>query len=138
MFGCLKKGIKTISTTRTHMIIAAKFLFLTPLSIRLYSGYKKYLHGQAVAMGMCAAADLAARLTLLHQRDADKIRELVKLYNLPPGVPSDMAAKELINAMEIDKKAKAGRLQFILPESIGSVRIEEDVDREEIARILNA
>jgi 3-dehydroquinate synthetase len=42
-----------------------------------------------------------------------------------------------MSAMSADKKAMAGRLKFVLPESIGKVRIEEDVDRELIQAILS-
>jgi 3-dehydroquinate synthetase len=43
-----------------------------------------------------------------------------------------------MSAMEIDKKAQSGRLRFVLPESIGEVKIVEDVDRKIIKEILEA
>jgi 3-dehydroquinate synthase len=44
----------------------------------------------------------------------------------------------MINAIEIDKKVKAGKIKFILPESIGNVKIEDDVDRELIKQVLSS
>jgi 3-dehydroquinate synthase len=41
-----------------------------------------------------------------------------------------------MDAMEVDKKVKAGKLRFILPEALGIMRIEEDVDREVIREVL--
>jgi len=61
--------------------------------------------------------------------EANRLRELVEMYNLPSRIPDGLNVSEMMNAMEVDKKAKAGKLRFILPESIGMVRIEEDVDR---------
>ena len=66
----------------------------------------------------------------------DKVRELVAMYDLPSEIPSELTPQDLVDAMEIDKKTESGRLKFILPESIGSVRIEDDVDRELIKEVL--
>jgi 3-dehydroquinate synthase len=100
------------------------------------TGYKKLLHGEAVAMGMCAAAELALRMNIFQQSDSGLIKEMVKRYNLPADIPGDIDVREMMNAMEIDKKAKAGKIRFILPEAIGKVRIEDDVDREVIRKVL--
>ncbi len=51
-------------------------------------------------------------------------------------MPDNINISDINNAMEVDKKVKAGRIRFILPESIGKVRIEEGVDREIIKEIL--
>jgi 3-dehydroquinate synthase len=107
-------------------------------AIETVTGYGQFLHGEAVAMGMCAAADLAVRMKIFQRSDAKRIKELVKMYNLPADIPGDLNVRDMINAMEIDKKVKAGKLRFILPEAIGRVRIEEDVDREVIMEALTA
>ncbi len=107
-------------------------------TIETVSGYKRFLHGEAVAMGMCAAADLAVRMKIFRKDEATRLRELVELYNLPSRIPDDLNVSEMMNAMEVDKKIKAGKLRFILPESIGKVRIEEDVDRELIREALQS
>jgi 3-dehydroquinate synthase len=105
-------------------------------AVETVTGYKKLLHGEAVAMGMCAAADLAVNMKMLNPGDAARIRELVEFYSLPGKVPSDLKASEMIEAMAIDKKTRAGKLQFILPESIGHVKIVDDVSREMIQDVL--
>jgi 3-dehydroquinate synthase len=107
-------------------------------AIETVTGYGQFLHGEAVAMGMCAAADLAVRMKIFQRSDAKRIKELVKMYNLPADIPGDLNVRDMINAMEIDKKVKAGKLRFILPEAIGKVRIEEDVDRDVIKEALTA
>jgi 3-dehydroquinate synthase len=107
-------------------------------AIETVTGYRRFLHGEAVAMGMCAAADIAVRMKIFQRSDAKRIKELVKMYNLPADIPGDLNVRDMINAMEIDKKVKAGKLRFILPEAIGKVRIEEDVDRDVIKEALTA
>jgi 3-dehydroquinate synthase len=105
-------------------------------AIETVTGYKKYLHGEAVSIGMVAAADIAVEMGIMKRQEAERIKGLVGMYNLPPTVPDDLNTGDVISAMTIDKKAKAGRLSFILPESIGTVRIEEDVDRKLIKEVL--
>jgi 3-dehydroquinate synthase len=100
------------------------------------TGYRRFLHGEAIALGMCCAADLAVRLGMLLNRDAARIKRLLELYALPVSIPDDIDLSDIINAMEIDKKAQSGRLRFVLPESIGKVKIVEDVDRKTIREAL--
>jgi len=107
-------------------------------AIETVTAYKKYLHGEAVAVGMCAAAYLAVRKKMLRKKDAERIKYLIESYKLPCAMPEDISIDKIMSAMEIDKKVKEGRLTFILPESIGKVRIEEGVDREEIRKVLVA
>lgn len=105
-------------------------------SVETVTGYKEYLHGEAIGIGMCAAADLAVKMGIFMQGEAEEIKEMVEMYKLPGAVPDNLNTEEMISAMEVDKKARAGKLQFILPESIGAVRIENDVDRELIKDII--
>ncbi len=105
-------------------------------AVETVTDYKRYLHGEAVAIGMCLAAGLAVRMNILHKDAAARIKALVEEYELPSGIPEDINIAEIIKAMAIDKKAASGRLRFILPESIGKVRIEDDVERELIKEVL--
>ena len=105
-------------------------------AIETVTGYKKYLHGEAIAIGMCAAAELAVKSDIFTEQETSEIKELIQSYNLPSVIPENLNAADMINAMEIDKKVKAGKIKFILSESIGHVRIEDDVDRELIKEVL--
>jgi 3-dehydroquinate synthase len=100
------------------------------------TGYKRFIHGEAIAIGMCAAADLAVRIGIFKKQDAESIKSLIELYKLPAKIPQGINISEILNAMEVDKKFKAGQMRFILPESIGKVRIEDNVDREIVKEIL--
>jgi 3-dehydroquinate synthase len=105
-------------------------------ALETVTGYKQYLHGEAVATGMVAAAGMAVRMGILEEKEEREIKELVEMYNLPSSIPSHISVQEMMAAMAIDKKAKAGKLSFVLPESIGKVRIEEDVHRDVIREVL--
>ncbi|GBE03491.1 MAG TPA: 3-dehydroquinate synthase [Nitrospirae bacterium] len=105
-------------------------------AVETVTEYKQYLHGEAVAIGMFAAAKLAVRAGMFDQEGVDVIREIIRLYDLPVDMPDDLAVDDIMSAMEIDKKVKAGRLSFILPDSIGRVKIVEDVDRDLIKEVI--
>ncbi len=106
-------------------------------AIETVTGYTRFLHGEAVATGMCAAAELAVRMKIFDKEGAALIREIVELYHLPPDMPGDIGVTDIIAAMEIDKKTEAGKLKFILPESIGRVRIKEDIKKDLIKDVLS-
>lgn len=105
-------------------------------AIETVTGYKRFLHGEAVAMGMCAAADLAVRSGIFQKDAAEELKGLVRMYGLPERIPEDIPVSEIVEAMEVDKKARAGKLRFILPEDIGRVRIAGDVERELIKEVI--
>ena len=107
-------------------------------ALETVTGYTRFLHGEAIAIGMCASARIAVRLGIFKEKDAELIKSLVELYNLPGTIPDDINISDIINAMEIDKKVKAGKIRFILPESVGKVRIEENVNRELLKEVLKS
>ncbi|MDA8388223.1 MAG: 3-dehydroquinate synthase [Nitrospiraceae bacterium] len=87
--------------------------------------YKKYLHGQAVAIGMCAEAELAEKRGLLKPGVRERIKNLLRLYGLPTEIPAGLVdGEQMLKAMLLDKKVRDGRIRMALPEEIGSARIE--------------
>jgi len=106
-------------------------------AVETVTGYSRFLHGEAIAMGMCVASRIAVEMGMLADDDARAIEELIQMYGLPVRVPEDIDRSEIMRAIELDKKARVGRLRFVLPEAIGRVRIVEDVDREMIRMALS-
>ncbi|MFN3740057.1 MAG: 3-dehydroquinate synthase [Thermodesulfovibrionales bacterium] len=105
-------------------------------AIETVTGYRRFLHGEAVAMGMYAEALIASSRGLINISVANEINGLIKLYGLEPSIPVDLSEKDLISSMLLDKKAKAGRIRIVLPERIGKVTVAE-IDKEEILRAIN-
>jgi 3-dehydroquinate synthase len=83
--------------------------------------YRKYLHGEAVGWGMIAASKLGVACEMFPERDAARVIELTARVGPLPEWPS-MSPARLLTAMQADKKTRAGRLRFVLPERIGKVR----------------
>ncbi len=87
--------------------------------------YKKYLHGEAVAIGMCIEAELAEKKGLLKPGIHERIKTLVSSYGLPAEIPAGLIGEEeMFKAMLLDKKVKGGRIRMALPVDIGEARIE--------------
>ena len=90
-------------------------------AIEAATGYTRYLHGEAVALGMLCAARLAHSLDMCDSSCVDRQLELVKRYGLATDLPDDLDREELLSLMWRDKKVQSGKLVFILPDRIGNV-----------------
>lgn len=93
-------------------------------AIETETGYRRYLHGEAVAIGMHFEAALSEKMGLLSKSQVARIKSLLDAYGLPSELPSDIDIDRLINHIKIDKKVEAEDLKLILPERIGKVIIE--------------
>lgn len=105
-------------------------------AIETATGYRRFLHGEAISIGMSAVSGIAIQMGMLSRNDADTIKRALEAYRLPIHLPDDIDIDGVMDAMEIDKKAMAGRLRFIIPESIGDVRIVEVKDKGIIKKAL--
>ena len=97
--------------------------------------YRKYLHGEAVGWGMIAASTLAVSSGILLAKDSGRIISLIARVGPLPAWP-DASVARLIAAMQADKKTRAGRLRFVLPEKIGKVRCGVEADPERLSAVL--
>jgi len=86
--------------------------------------YKRYLHGEAVAIGMLAAARISCRLGLCGDAEYQRIHKLVQRSGLPSEIPADIGGEPLALAMRTDKKARGGAINFVCIEGIGKTRFE--------------
>lgn len=99
-------------------------------------GYGAWLHGEAVAAGMCCASRLAERLGMI---DPDVTRGQVRLlaaFGLPTAPRPGWATDDLLAVMRRDKKAAGGKLRFVLPERLGSVKLVGDVPEALVRDVL--
>jgi 3-dehydroquinate synthase len=92
-------------------------------AIETVTGYSRFHHGEAIAIGMEFAGRLAVRLGLCDAPLVDRQHRLLDQLGLPTRLPPRIDPKRLLAAMELDKKVKGGQLHFILPERLGGVRV---------------
>lgn len=88
--------------------------------------YRAYNHGEAVAMGMVAAAKVANLKRMISQEAVRRIVDLLEKLSLPTEIDR-LPSKKIIQSLAIDKKVRAGKVQFVLPERIGRVAIKDNV-----------
>ncbi len=105
-------------------------------AIETVTGYRRYLHGEAVAIGMVREAELSEALGFLEKGKAAEIKALVDSYGLPSSTDRTLDPTLMLKAMAIDKKTLAGRLSFVLPVDIGRVRIERGVKEDVIKDVI--
>ena len=91
-------------------------------ALETVTGYRRYRHGEAVGIGMVAAAGLASRLGFADKTVVERIRDLVRRAGLPSEISSHPSAS-LIGAMRQDKKVKDRQIHFVLPTQIGKVTV---------------
>ena len=93
-------------------------------------------HGEAVAIGLVFAAELAHGLERIDRRRVDEHRAVVASYGLPADLPAGSDPDELVTLMTRDKKAIAG-LTFVLDGPAG-VEVVPSVDRRAVLAALAA
>jgi 3-dehydroquinate synthase len=99
-------------------------------------GYGGLLHGEAVAVGMGCAARLAAKLGRVDGQFVNRQTALLTAFGLPTVPKGEWRADDLIAVMHRDKKAKAGRMRFVLPARIGEVQLLDDVPESLVRDVL--
>ena len=100
-------------------------------------GYGNWLHGEAVAAGMCMAADLSRRLGWLSGDARARIIALVQKAGLPVKPPADINRRQFLSLMGIDKKVMNGRLRLVLLKAIGISLVTDNFDQTELNNTLN-
>jgi 3-dehydroquinate synthase len=83
------------------------------------------LHGECVAIGMVYEALIAERSGLAEVGIADRIRKVLSHAGLPVARPGNMTPRAILDATRLDKKARAGRVEYALPARIGAM-VEAD------------
>ena len=101
-------------------------------AIEVYGNYKKFSHGEAVAMGMVMATNLSQKILNLEKVEKDKIKHLVQSILTEELLKTEFHPKNLIKLMSADKKKKGDNLNFILLSSIGEAQILSDIEESDI------
>lgn len=100
------------------------------------TAYKKFLHGEAVSIGMVMANELAVKMNLMSEKEALRVKALLERYNLPTSYMID-DVKRFYETFFLDKKSSDSAITFILPLGIGDVVITDKVDVGTVMCVLN-
>lgn len=98
--------------------------------------YRKYNHGEAVAIGLFYETALSARLGLGEDELTEKIKKTLQAFSLPTTMPEDIKTENIIEAINYDKKMENGKVEFSLPAGIGRVITTSDWSKEDLDLVL--
>lgn len=104
-------------------------------AIEAETEYKSFLHGEAIAWGMLAAARLAALRGMLAEHDAERLRRTICRYGPIPRA-ANLDPDRLIARLGSDKKTVKGKVHFVLPTCIGEVKTISGIPESDIRRAI--
>ncbi len=99
------------------------------------TGYSRYLHGEAVAIGMVMANKLAVKLGYMEPKEAERIEALLRKYHLPVSFKIE-DTERFYEAFFLDKKSENEVIKFILPHHIGGYKMVKGLDKEVVTALL--
>ena len=98
-------------------------------------GYGKWLHGEAVAMGMVAVGQLAVQKGLWKKIEAERQKKLIQKAGLPSEWP-ELEIENVLSSLQGDKKVKNGKVSFVMPLKIGDVKVFNNISNQDIQECL--
>lgn len=107
-------------------------------AIETFTGYTQWLHGEAVAVGLCMAAEMSAQQGWLSAEDAQRCVALVQRSGLPTRPPQGMTPEIFLDLMGHDKKVAAGKLRLVLMRNIGMAVLSADFSDDALKATLTA
>jgi 3-dehydroquinate synthase len=99
-------------------------------------GYGQWLHGEAVAAGMCMAARHSQKLGWISAQDVARVVDLCASANLPTDKPETLSGEEMLDHMQVDKKVVDGTIRLVLFRAIGDAIVTGDYPHETLLSTL--
>jgi 3-dehydroquinate synthase len=107
-------------------------------ALETLTGYRQYLHGEAVSIGMMVASRLSELRGLCEAGLSDRLGKLLQSFNLPLEFPGNLDPADVLETMKLDKKVFAGSARLILVKSAGQGFIDDTSEKLQIAAAINA
>jgi len=101
-------------------------------AIERAGNYRKFLHGEAISLGLIAACDVSVTKAGLPRDQRDAVANLLRQFDLPTLLPKDFPRERIFEALRFDKKFESGKIRFVVTSTIGSAKFSSDVTLEDI------
>lgn len=105
-------------------------------AIETFLGYGRWLHGEAISVGMLMAATLSLQLGKIDKEAVSRLEKLIARANLPTISPDTMQVSDYLPLMMRDKKVLAGKLRLILLNGIGQAYIAKEIHSDDIKKAI--
>lgn len=106
-------------------------------AVESLTGYKLVNHGEAVAIGMVAAGQIAVQLSMWTTQEAQRQQALIQKTGLPIDLPPNLEIEAILDLLYTDKKVKDSQVRFVLPTQIGEVTLCDQVTHDVIRQVLH-
>jgi 3-dehydroquinate synthase len=107
-------------------------------AIEAVAGYGTLLHGEAVALGMVAAAHVSAKRAGLDRQEIDEILTALRRFDLPTELPAQLSRDQILEKAFADKKFVDGKIRFVVTPGLGSAVLAENITIEDLETGLSA
>ncbi len=101
-------------------------------AIERAGNYRKFLHGEAVSLGMVAACAISVKRAGLPPDQRAKIVDLLRQFGLPTRLPPKFPRKKILDAVKFDKKFEGGKIRFVVTPRIGAACVAKNVTFDDI------
>ncbi|MDX2215208.1 MAG: 3-dehydroquinate synthase [Oculatellaceae cyanobacterium bins.114] len=105
-------------------------------AVESLTGYRGVNHGEAVAIGMVAAGQIAVELNLWSDTETQRQLALIEKAGLPTRLPAGIDIEAIITALQSDKKVQSGQVRFVLPTRIGEAIVTDKATPDVIWQVL--
>ena len=106
--------------------------------IEAAAGFGKMLHGEAISLGLVAAAGLSVHESGLEQAEADRISEMLARFDLPVKLPATLRTGMILKHLMHDKKFDAGKIRFVLLRELGDAFVSQQITLGQIRAAIEA
>jgi 3-dehydroquinate synthase len=101
-------------------------------AIERAGNYRKFLHGEALSLGIVAACTISIKRAGLPPRQRDAVIDLLQRFELPTRLPENFPRDEIATALKFDKKFEGGKVRFIVTPKIGAAHLANNVTIDDI------
>jgi 3-dehydroquinate synthase len=106
-------------------------------AIERAGNYRKFLHGEALSLGIVAACAVSMKRAGLPPRQRDAVVSLFQRFELPTCLPKNFQRHKIIGAVRFDKKFENGKIRFVVTPGIGSAHLSREVSMEDIREAIS-
>jgi 3-dehydroquinate synthase len=105
-------------------------------AIERAGGYRKFLHGEALSLGIVAACAISTNNAGLSADQRDAIVDLLEKFGLPTKLPKNFPRQKIVEAIKFDKKFEDGKVRFVVTPRIGAAHVTGDVTFDDIREVI--
>jgi 3-dehydroquinate synthase len=99
--------------------------------------YRKFLHGEALSLGIVAASAISTTKAGLPADQRDAIVDLLEKFKLPINLPKNFPRQKIVEAIKFDKKFEDGKVRFVVTPRIGTAHVTTNVTMPDVREAVN-